>query len=105
MDHESVRTQEIHAPVNRLDIPQPHIPSFLLEDFYITLPGLPSSAEVQAYAEKQSDSKAPQRKAPLWAPLWALLSALLGGLVLVAVGLFSIVFGIALNILGPEFWR
>lgn len=76
-------------------------PSSPLDDFYITLPGLPSSAEVEAYAEKHPHSNALQRTDPLWVRLCLLLGALL----LVAAGLALIALGIAIDVLGPEFWR
>lgn len=66
MDHQ---TQEL-----------PLRPSTPLNDFYITLPQLPSSAEVQEYAEKHPRSHEEAPKLPLWALvcLWGGVALLLG---------------------------
>lgn len=51
-----------------------------LNDAYITMPGMPSSAEVQHWAANRPSVAVEQRKVPLWALvcLWAGLALLLG---------------------------
>lgn len=75
----------ISQPVRFTEI-RPNSP---LDDFYITLPGLPSSAEVQAYAENRPRMAASRQTDPAWATLCVLLGAFLlvvAGLALITLG-------------------
>lgn len=62
-----------------------------LSEFYITLPELPSHAEVlQAVSANSPDSNGERRNAPLW----AVVCVVLGLALLVASGVFLILLGV-----------
>lgn len=58
----------------------------MLEEFFITLPELPASAEVQEYARKHARPNA----TPQTLPAWAVVCVVLGGLLSVGTGAFLI---------------
>lgn len=66
-----------------------------LDEFFITVPGLPSHTQVMEFAEEAvqpADSTPPAR----YAPLWALVCVLLGSGLTVASGAFLITMGVLL---------
>lgn len=61
----------------------------MLEDFYITMPELPSATAVDLYIEERAHL-APK---PTGDPAWVLVCVLLGALLLVAAGVSFVVLG------------
>jgi hypothetical protein len=60
--------------------------TMVLEEFYITLPVLPTNTAVMEYVEQKAE---PPRE-----PVWALLCASLGGLAMIGSGAFFIALGV-----------